>query len=120
MKQTKTEFLAQKLFGWELVETNEYYRRENAGDRHSYKLMPDDMLLIGKGKFPDFTDWNWIRRMEDRMETDALYAKYRDALLAVSAKDQAMWTYADWYKILRATPAQRIAAAVRVLEEAGL
>jgi hypothetical protein len=110
---TPAEIVAVKLLGWEP------YHSE---DGRAYKLDGYAVIYVGndpepyvgrtpKGNWPDFTDdrlaWYWIRRVEDALDEKGLIARYLVHLCHHKF-------------VLRATVPQRLEAAIRVIEEAGL
>jgi hypothetical protein len=118
---TPAEIIATKLLGWErlpvdppiytkglsevAVEDGEEYRRD-WDPSHTW---------------PDLSDYNCIRRMEDAlaekglMEGSPSEPSYTRMLRRIVGPDQS-----DCCVGLRATPEQRVAAALKVIEEAGL
>ena len=131
---TPAEIVAVKLFGWRateapsgLLKSNRYYSHPDlcgfVGVADSYT----DTRWLREGEWPDFTDerlaWYWIRRVEDALAEKGLIDEYvlnlwrsrvhGDEWIAKSASP-------DWVNILRATAPQRLEAAIRVVEEAGL
>lgn len=115
---TPAEVVATKLFGWERLLDQCPTTWHSA--RHFSDGKPYVSLTRG---FPDFTTdvckWYWIRQLEDALTERGLGKAYAKALVA--RFDFIDDTFdAVVVPCLRATVEQRLAAAVRVLEEAGV
>ena len=124
-QMTPEEIIATKLLGWERGAEDDgqvVYLHKESGSVHYFggELDGCGMGQLNGADFPDLSNWSDIRRMEDALETDEHYLEYRKALLAETESAIAMNDYMDWYRILRATPEQRVQAALKVIEEAGL
>lgn len=127
---TNTEIVACKLFGWRVGSLSEYSRLEQQGKRPRYKWknVNDDVLLLGETDWPNFTDERlapyWRDRLEDALCSKAMWSAYEKALLRIVLDDAGYKGIEDTapslYLMLRAKPAQRLEAAVRVLDEVGL
>jgi len=137
---TPTETIAVKLFGWEpyLPKPLEFdddvralYRKE--GELVAlFNLDPPCLRAVAIDgstavDWPDLADWNWIRRMEDALADKGLLSQYINRLSwhpysedqdserrSLTSVEESHWFY------LRATASQRVAAALQVIEEAGL
>ena len=114
-EMTPAEIVAVKLLGWSL--------RPDDGGQKCYEHLSGSVHFVGgeldgcgMGQcggedFPDFIDnyaaWYWIRRVEDALDERGLIARYLVHLCHHKF-------------VLRATVPQRLEAAIRVIEEAGL
>jgi hypothetical protein len=118
---TPAEIIAVKLFGWR---HDGYW--PSVGKRYKHPNRPDCRVYedgegVGSDTWPDFSDWNSIRRMEDAlaerglMEGSPSEPSYTRMLRRIVGPDQS-----DYCVGLRATAEQRVAAALKVIEEAGL
>jgi hypothetical protein len=126
---TPTEILAVRLFGWVPCEAPSgeahrgyrwYEQFINTGVYNIVGL--DDMhIWWGRAHWPDFTDWNWIRRMDEELEKRDLMERYLDTLLAMLDPNYDYKAYQDVAQhcsnVLLCTTDQRIAAALKVLGE---
>jgi hypothetical protein len=123
-----TEIIATKLLGFWECATPDWWREE-LGHRWYRSLAAarcrvhaDGYALPGSayGVWPDLSDWNDIRRMEDALAEKGLLGKYCHQL----CKDR--WVLISdpitdvGELIKRATAEQCVAAALKVIEEAGL
>lgn len=127
---TATEIIATRLLSWT------YIREEDGSKLYTHptgssQYVGGDLDGTGAGQingadWPDLENWNDIRRMEDALAERWLLGAY---LSKIYVDENAEW-YANYghsptllfaaYYALRATPAQRVAAAIRVIEEEGL
>lgn len=120
---TSTELIATKLFGWERVKPTREDPKVYEHSTGSTAYVGGDLDGAGCGPiggedWPDLTDWNWIRRMEDVLAERQMLMAYMMALTEAydtefSGDGPLPGTLAMF---LRATAAQRVAAAVKVLE----
>ncbi len=142
-EMTDTEKIAVGLFGWgDGRKVEPEWDGPNA--KKVYEKNGQEVFAYTDGtcsgefrpssEWPDFTDdrlkWYWIRRVEDALAEKRLLTAYVTQLDALAAgtdewraqketgavSDSAL----QWreYHILRATVEQRLAAALRVIEEA--
>jgi hypothetical protein len=87
----------------------------------------DGKMRVGPSDWPDLDDWNWIRRMEDALAEKGLLPRYIMELLSqpyteaqdLERRSLGFVNEVFWF-FTRATPAQRVAACLRVLQDAGL
>lgn len=139
---TPEEIIATKLLGWEPyipkpLEFDDDVRAlyHNDGELVAlFDLDPpclravaiDGSTAVG---WPDLTNWNDIRRMEDALFSQIRLGEemYGLALThAVKGIEDPEWPVltkmhkVSWSACLHATPAQRVQAALRVIEEADL
>jgi len=127
-----TETIAVKLFGWEQIPDDGPATDKCFQFNKGPKLwLRDGVFDGGSGvpHWPDLTDWNWIRRMEDALFSTIRLGEemYGLALTQIvkEAEDPAWLALnrppkVSWTACLHATAPQRVAACLRVLEEAGL
>jgi hypothetical protein len=125
---TPTETIAVKLFGWKRDDSRnplpdrdrEYTMTSPTGyKRLACIKIATGEELFGNHHWPDLADWNDIRRMEDAMaaKEGQLFRRYCDLLtLMIPADDRGDKTL----DAMRSSPAQRVAACLRVLQDAGL
>ena len=118
---TPAEIVAVKLLGWKPIATPDccdasqrWYQQE----RHQIGVLSDGRCTVKTTVWPDFTDerlaWYWIRRVEDALR--ALDKDlFDDYMLYVTRKCDY-----DRRDAWLATVPQRLEAAIRVIEEAGL
>jgi hypothetical protein len=112
-----TEIIATKLLGWAVL--NEYgdYAKDAtcASVNRNGELIEDFSRPSAKPheihEWPDLDDWNDIRRMEDALAEKGLTWRYFNELNRSCDESP---------RCLRATAEQRVAAALKVIEEAGL
>ena len=126
---TPEEIVATKLLGWERGVEDDgqvVYLHKESGSVHYFggELDGCGMGQINGADFPDLSNWNDIRRMEDALAKKGLSAKYYSTITA-SVEFNALESFADnAAKLLsalsQATPEQRVQAALRVIEAAGL
>jgi len=112
---TDAEILATKLLGWSPIppqddEVRSYYHDEFG----AAEVYPNDGVWDGAYEWPDLADWNTIRRIEDALWVKglAVFDSYITYLTWSCEYDRRL--------TLRATQEQCVAAALRVIEEAGL
>ncbi len=110
---TPAEIVAVKLLGWKPY-------TDNDEDYQHFRIFSDGKPWCSVCDLPDFTDerlsWYWIRRVEDALRERKLLMEYYDALRLASfgfCDSDVFWEF-------RATVPQRLEAAIRVIEEAGL
>ena len=125
---TPEEIIATKLLGWERGVEDDgqvVYLHKESGSVHYFggELDGCGMGQINGADFPDLSNWNDIRRMEDALAEKGLSAKYYSTITA-SVEFNALESFADnAIKLLsalsQATPEQRVQAALKVIEEAG-
>ena len=138
---THTEIIAVKLFGWEACETPpietdpnvRWYQKMGSREHLEYVgYRSDDADICGTiyrtVGWPNFADerlkWYSIRQMEDALAKRWLLKQYMltiDGEFTVKASDPMPGTCITWqsFAMLRATAAQRVEAAVKVLEGQG-
>jgi hypothetical protein len=117
------EIIATKLFHWFRHQNGTAYTHGPSGRI----FFPDDAMEYPED-WPDLTDWNDIRRMEDALAERGLLAAYKCQLSWIWDKESGLqppgftWKAAGLIEdvMLRATPEQRVAAALKVIKEAGL
>ena len=124
---TPTEFLAMKLWGWELsADQPDKLYREYRRDYRSISLpfiayarfrYGSELELRSSNYWPNFNPtsrecWYWIRQMEEKLAERGLMLDYVQAIHMAIPADERGDNRID---PMLATPAQRIAAAVRVL-----
>jgi len=110
---TPAEIVAVKLFGYKpIVELRK-------GDWTHGHLFSDGRAYGSHEAMPDFRNdqiqWHSIRRVEDAIWEKGLSFEYRNVLW--KTKIDREW---DYEYQMRATVPQRLEAAIRVIEEAGL
>jgi hypothetical protein len=115
---TPTEIIATKLFDFDALpcltdaHENWYVHRPTSNvasvDPNTGHL---NVSWCGCEEWPDLADWNDIRRMEDALAEKGLRISYYCAL-----HDEDC----DWPEALTATAEQRVASALKAIEEAGL
>lgn len=137
MKTTDTEIIAMKLFGWEIYgpsksindEPSMDYRHKETGE-YAYVLSVNGEYYGPQAlNWPNLQDWNWIRRIEDKLaETLRNGAEWYGLVLTRVVKaeedperlEMTGGNKVSWNSCLRATTVQRVSAALRVIQEAGL
>jgi hypothetical protein len=140
---TPTETIAVKLFGWlesrpaDPDEDGKNVRKIyfNAKGEEAYLLVDgtysDDGINDALDEWPDLTDWNWIRRMEDALAEKGLFVQYAGALSDIVPAEECkpkglfespadLIIFVGLALGMYATPAQRVSACLRVIEDAGL
>lgn len=117
---TSNEIIAMRLFGW--VKDN---RPLPPNVERGYVLpgtvhrcsVTCNQSVASFSYWPDLTDWNWIRRMEDALAERGLGKAYAQTLCGAYPE---LLTPDEFDAIaapcLRCTASQRVAAAVKVLE----
>jgi len=114
-----TEIIATKLLGWERSKT---YPKEQGIRFTHHRFIPAifdsefDFPIQQNWGWPNLADWNDIRRMEDALAEKGLLVQYANALWKL-CPSEGDWEYN--YQLL-AIPDQRVAAALKVIKEAGL
>jgi hypothetical protein len=128
---TQAWTIAKALFGWR-VATEEERIAMNGPWPNGIKAATwqDGQMWVGAEPLPDFVDevkqHYWIHRMEDRLAEMGLLEDYMVALRNWSdftphqLRELALMNSTRGYVYYRTTTAQRLAAAVRVVEGAGL
>jgi len=127
---TPTETIAKKLWGWKPDKRARGCKWTRwTRDPHDVAIIYDDGVNPDSDTWPDFADeirqHYWIRRMEDRLAEMPDWTLYQETLKGICLDDAG---YTDGIKdladitrlLLRASASQRLAAAVRVCEGAGL
>jgi hypothetical protein len=133
------EIIATKLLGWFRHQNGTAYTHGPSGRI----FFPDDAMEYPE-EWPDLSDWNDIRRIEDALAEKGLYCSYLAqiahidppedlcAMIAPLLSDEALDGVTDYESRLeqafvaaaalvkRATAEQCVAAALKVIEEAGL
>jgi hypothetical protein len=117
------EIIATKLFHWFRHQNGTAYTHGSSGRI----FFPDDAMEYPE-EWPVLTNWNDIRRMEDALAEKGLLAKYHHSLWENCALEDWQWVEytnpyfpcLNKYMPLRATAEQRVAAALKVIKEAGL
>jgi hypothetical protein len=123
-----TELIATKLLGWEdasaIGKKSGYYKRPDG------ELFHCDAIKNPRSQaWPDFTTLDGCRLFERSLANALHFSSYAHALWSEVADqfinpDTALDTYPNPVAVSRvcifATPAQRVAACVRVIVEAGL
>lgn len=108
-----TDRIAVKLFGWKFKSTGYNFSGSRwispAGHEANISLTGES-IFDPSGQWPDLTDWNWIRKMEDAIDE-------KDLLMMYICNLQEETKMRRDVTCLRATPAQRVAACLKVLEE---
>jgi len=108
---TPAEIIATKLLGWFRHQKGTAYTHGSSGRI----FFPDDAMEYPE-EWPHLSDWNDIRRMEDALAEKGLMVQYANALWKL-CPSEGDWEYN--YQLL-AIPDQRVAAALKVIKEAGL
>jgi hypothetical protein len=103
---TPAEIIATKLLGWFRHQNGTAYTHGSSGRI----FFPDDAMEYPE-EWPDLSDWNDIRRIEDALAERRLLVPYFFELQT----DEC-----EWPEALRANAEQRVAAALKMIEEAGL
>jgi hypothetical protein len=119
---TQTWTIAKALFGWRPATEEERIVMNGPWPPHiKAATWKDGQMWVGPEALPDFADevkqHYWIRRMEDRLAEMGLIFQYARLLHLMIPADNRGDIAVD---ALRATTTQSLAAAVRVVEEAGL
>jgi hypothetical protein len=134
-----TEIIATKLLGWR---HDGYW--PSGGKRYKHPNHPDCRVYedgegVGSDAWPDLSDWNDIRRMEDTLAEKGIevWCKYLNFLMSdfdPTAMSKHLKPLRDCGQVspdaalllvgaasaLSPTTEQRVAAALKVIEEAGL
>lgn len=120
---TPAEIIAVKLFGWKFEGAGfNFNGKVYSRNGQRANINPDGSRRFDPTRYwPEVTDWNWIRRMEDELAAKGLLEAYMlrlDGEFTVKASEPLPGTCMTWqsFAMLRATVEQRIAAAVKVLE----
>lgn len=131
---TDTEKIAVALFGWVADKRTRGYKwtRYTRQSPIGVVICHDDGIWTGSEDWPNITDWNWIRKMEDAIAERDLNLLYAEALYdqtgnvayatmldgahAKRMSSDALTRLIPFACGIRATAAQRVAAAVKVLE----
>lgn len=125
---THTKIIAVKLLGWVSdhrplpSNTDRAYALPNTVQRCS---VTRNVCVASSAHWPDFTHprdcWYWVRKMEDALAEKGLLYAYSDTLMreydAAHKGDGPLPGEAVMYLV--ATVEQRLAAAVKVLEQEG-
>ena len=121
---TPTEIIATKLLGWEPAPmTNQsQWRRYKHPTKPHYVLIRLDGSPCGSlvsDAWPDFTTLDWCRLFEDALRNKGWWYEYAKNLY-FAMPDEAFMGIARHtlaFACLFATPAQRFAACLKVIEE---
>ena len=123
---TPTEIIATRLLGWVRVEPTrddpKVYEHPTGSTAYvGGELDGTGYGPVGGADWPDLTDYNCIRRMEDALAERQMLKRYMmtlDGEFTVNASDPMPGTCITWqsFAMLRATADQRVEAAVKVLE----
>lgn len=129
MQLTDAELIA-KLLGWVPYNPSANYshcRCYRKGRQWEGIRIADGSQYCKNDNWPDLANWNDIRRMEEAIVEQKLFAEYLFALTSQPyTKEQEEERRSlssveeSWWFFCRATQAQRVAAAVKVIQEAGL
>ena len=126
---TPAEIIAVKLFGWRPL-TEDKWLAFIGRDRDRpaiVRYFGDGKSYCGDVDLINLSDWNSIRRMEDTLAERGLYCTYMNILAegkGVTKESSQNGIYnsykLDAFNAKRATAKECVAAALKVLEEAGL
>lgn len=123
---TDTERIATALMGWMEIKRpigapieGRFYRLPNAHSQ-SWVCAFDGGDWRGPGDWPDFTTLDGARLFEDALANGVGQFTGAGALTRYVMHLQEADPESARFSGLRATPAQRVAACLRVLDEAGL
>lgn len=129
---TDTELIATKLLGW-VAEGRGYYHREYHRSFMVYLDGDGRARIDPTGDWPDFTTLDGCREFELALCDRGLLVQYFELLDAVSMagdeiRAKGLWKHESpipshiyrLYVCFNASPDQRVAACVRVIQEAGL
>lgn len=129
-KRTDTERIAVALLGWKLSATDKHYRLLTHPDCNGKVTFqsddPQPFINIGRGgiRWPDFTTLDGCRQFENALAESGLFHRYRLALIFLDTNPEETrvsalnsgGTFAE-YRLVMATPAQRVVACLEVLDE---
>ena len=124
---TPEEIIATKLLGWVdegVMSNGEHWFFHPQHGRARLSAKNGTVNLGQQSTWPDLSNWNDIRRMEEALAEKGLSAKYYSTLTS-HVTFNALESFADnAIKLLsalsRSTPEQRVQAALKVIESAGL
>lgn len=129
---TDTELIATKLLGWERIDEDilaprhifHRYWSKAHGDTAEVSPVPGASVNAPgtDENWPDLTNWNDIRRIENALAENGAWDRYEKALERIAIFDNGYDGIEDVAPVksllLRSTTEQRVAACVRVLREA--
>ena len=124
---TDTERIAVELLGWiarpevKCTEPGQvaYSHQRPGREECLHHYHPSWGLNCICRYWPDLTNWNDIRRMEDALMTKNKIGRYAEILDCLAVDRPEGFPPLTWREalLLRASPAQRVAACIAVLDE---
>lgn len=117
---TNTEKIATKLFGFKREPSRDdiygtCYIVDAPQKKFARVWIRDGGVAGNVEDWPDLADHNWIRRMEDALNEE----QYSQYCLLLHTQIPALDRRDKTIDAMKSTPAQRVAAAVKVLEGQG-
>jgi hypothetical protein len=114
---TDTERIAVALLGWHFIQTtNTNYRHYSRDGKNAYIYGGGDNKPAG---WPDFTTLDGCAEFERALSTIPRYNHYVDILDEITSPPRSTNGWEDAWALILATPSQRVAACIRVLDEVG-